>query len=92
MKITNTQVDIFSVQLSKLQNIYGEINEAFLNELTDSLSTEKETCWMSKYSNYWLVNSNLTVNTTTYMPIITVFNVLLQYARSKCTYLQITNN
>lgn len=78
-------MDFFSIPLSTINKITPLLDEELFNKLSKEIPN-----YVNSYSNYWLINTNLTVNGGTNIPKLQVLNVFLQYSNRKSKYLQIT--
>lgn len=85
--INQDRYTIYSVPLSHLTEIDVEFNDELFAKIANNVP---QACL--NHPKYYLLNTNLTINSYQLQPIIQKLSVFLQYASRKAQYIQLTKN
>lgn len=80
-------MNILVIPISKLTKINPDLNDTFFTELINQIPQAGKIA-----DNYYIINTNLTINQGINLQLYKIYNLLLHYARSKYSCIQILKN
>ena len=86
-KNTYNKINILCIPISVLTKVDENLNEQFLEDLLNNIPN-----FGKKHDNYYLVNNNLTINSSHNNRFLQLFNVFLHKSTMKYNLIQFLKN